>query len=162
MTLPFREIPFSHHKAAVYPWESWSKFLVAGCPSSHQPTRIREETLESGGPLSAGSLFIFIYYYFHVFSDLSFEIEFKYAHCSMLHMHHNPVPAFRLFDGVTRCVNQNYGIHHKWSMSQTYLSEKWLNLATNMVYFLSDQHALNWWNQSTRWKLGCHSWWHLY
>ena len=26
--LPFREIPFSHHKAAVYPWESWSKFLV--------------------------------------------------------------------------------------------------------------------------------------
>ena len=51
MTLPFREIPFSHHKAAVYPWESWSKFLVAGCPSSHQPTRIREEMLESGGPL---------------------------------------------------------------------------------------------------------------
>ena len=51
VTLPFREIPFSHHKAAVYPWESWSKFLVAGCPSSHQPTRIREETLESGGPL---------------------------------------------------------------------------------------------------------------
>ena len=47
----FREIPFNHHKAAVYPWESWSKFLVAGCPSSHQPTRIREETLESGGPL---------------------------------------------------------------------------------------------------------------
>ena len=44
-------VPFSHHKAAVYPWESWSKFLVAGCPSSHQPTRIREETLESGGPL---------------------------------------------------------------------------------------------------------------
>ena len=44
-------LPFSHHKAAVYPWESWSKFLVAGCPSSHQPTRIREETLESGGPL---------------------------------------------------------------------------------------------------------------
>ena len=25
--------------------------MVAGCPSSHQPTRIREETLESGGPL---------------------------------------------------------------------------------------------------------------
>ena len=24
---------------------------MAGCPSSHQPTRIREETLESGGPL---------------------------------------------------------------------------------------------------------------
>jgi hypothetical protein len=24
---------------------------VAGCPSSHQPTRIREERLESGGPL---------------------------------------------------------------------------------------------------------------
>jgi len=23
-------------KAAVYPWECWSKFLVAGCPSSHQ------------------------------------------------------------------------------------------------------------------------------
>ena len=45
------KVPFSHHKAAVYPWESWSKFLVAGCPSSHQPTRIREETLESGGPL---------------------------------------------------------------------------------------------------------------
>ena len=38
-------------KAAVYPWESWSTFLVAGCPSSYQPTRIREETLESGGPL---------------------------------------------------------------------------------------------------------------
>ena len=38
-------------KAAVYPWESWSAFLVVGCPSSHQPTRIREETLESGGPL---------------------------------------------------------------------------------------------------------------
>jgi hypothetical protein len=36
--------------AAVYPWESWSEFLVAGCPSSHQPTRIREETLDSGGP----------------------------------------------------------------------------------------------------------------
>ena len=35
-------------KAAVYPWECWSEFLVAGCPSSHQPTRIREETLESG------------------------------------------------------------------------------------------------------------------
>ena len=31
--------------------QSRSKFLVAGCPSSHQPTRIREETLESGGPL---------------------------------------------------------------------------------------------------------------
>ena len=25
---------------------------MAGCPSSHQPTRIREETLESGGPLN--------------------------------------------------------------------------------------------------------------
>ena len=25
--------------------------MIAGCPSSHQPTRIREETLESGGPL---------------------------------------------------------------------------------------------------------------
>ena len=24
---------------------------MAGCPSSHQPTRIKEETLESGGPL---------------------------------------------------------------------------------------------------------------
>ena len=24
---------------------------MAGCPSSYQPTRIREETLESGGPL---------------------------------------------------------------------------------------------------------------
>ena len=24
---------------------------MVGCPSSHQPTRIREETLESGGPL---------------------------------------------------------------------------------------------------------------
>ena len=24
---------------------------MAGCPSSHQPTRIREEMLESGGPL---------------------------------------------------------------------------------------------------------------
>ena len=24
---------------------------MAGCPSSHQPTRIREETLESGEPL---------------------------------------------------------------------------------------------------------------
>ena len=23
---------------------------MAGCPSSHQPTRIREETLDSGGP----------------------------------------------------------------------------------------------------------------
>ena len=58
-------IPFSHSdtsiwrkshlvavfKAAVYPWECWSEFLVAGCPSSHQPTWIREETLESGGPL---------------------------------------------------------------------------------------------------------------
>ena len=51
MTLPFREIPFSHHKAAVYPWESWSKILVVGCPSSHQPARIREEMLESGRPL---------------------------------------------------------------------------------------------------------------
>ena len=25
--------------------------MEAGCPSSHQPTRIREETLESVGPL---------------------------------------------------------------------------------------------------------------
>ena len=24
---------------------------MAGCPSSHQPTKIREEMLESGGPL---------------------------------------------------------------------------------------------------------------
>ena len=38
----------SHHQAVVYPWECWSKFLVTGCPSSHQPTRIREETLECG------------------------------------------------------------------------------------------------------------------
>ena len=45
------KVPFSHNKAAVYPWGSWSKFLVAGCPSSHQPTRIMEEMLESGGPL---------------------------------------------------------------------------------------------------------------
>ena len=43
--------PVTILKAAVYPWESWSEFMVAGCPSSHQPTRIREETLESGGPL---------------------------------------------------------------------------------------------------------------
>ena len=40
-----------HYKAAVYLWESWSKFLVAGCPSSRQPTGTGEETLESGGPL---------------------------------------------------------------------------------------------------------------
>ena len=46
-------------KAAVYPWESWSEFLVAGCPSSHQPTRIRGrdagiwEDLFSGSWISA-------------------------------------------------------------------------------------------------------------
>ena len=61
----FWDLPFSHSdasilrkshlvtklKAAVYPWEGWSKFLIAGCPSSHQPTRIREDTLESGGSI---------------------------------------------------------------------------------------------------------------
>ena len=31
----------------VYPWECWSVFLMAGCPSSYQPAGIREETLES-------------------------------------------------------------------------------------------------------------------
>ena len=30
----------------------WSEFLVAGCPSLHQPVRIREETLESGNIFS--------------------------------------------------------------------------------------------------------------
>ena len=35
-----------------YPREYWSKFLVAGCLSSHQPTRIWEETLESGNLFS--------------------------------------------------------------------------------------------------------------
>jgi len=39
-------------KAAVYPWKSWSEILVLGCPFSHQPTRIREETLESGNLFS--------------------------------------------------------------------------------------------------------------
>ena len=29
---------FTILKAAVYPWECWSKFLAAGCPSSHQPS----------------------------------------------------------------------------------------------------------------------------
>jgi hypothetical protein len=34
-------------KAAIL--ESWSEFLMVGCPSSHQPTGIGEETLEYGG-----------------------------------------------------------------------------------------------------------------
>ena len=42
----FENIPFSH-KAVFWLWECWSEFLVAGCPPSHQPTRIMEETLES-------------------------------------------------------------------------------------------------------------------
>ena len=32
----FEKILFSHYKAVVYPWECWSKFLVVGCPSTHQ------------------------------------------------------------------------------------------------------------------------------
>ena len=41
-TLPFQEIPFSHHRAVVYTWECWNKFLVVGCRSSHQPTYATE------------------------------------------------------------------------------------------------------------------------
>ena len=37
----------------------WSEFLVAGCPSSHQPAQIREETLESGN-LFRGIIIIII------------------------------------------------------------------------------------------------------
>ena len=62
-----QDLPFSHSdssisrksrpvtilKAAVYPWERWSEFLVVGCPSSHQSTRSREETLESRRTSSA-------------------------------------------------------------------------------------------------------------
>ena len=44
----FEKTPFCHHQVVVYPWECWSEFLVVGCHSSHQPARIREETLESG------------------------------------------------------------------------------------------------------------------
>ena len=29
----FEKILFSHHQAAVYPWEYWSEFLVIGCTS---------------------------------------------------------------------------------------------------------------------------------
>ena len=63
------DLPFSHSdasisrksclvtilKAAVYPWECCNEFLVRECPSSHQPTEIREETLESRNLLSIGA-----------------------------------------------------------------------------------------------------------
>ena len=39
--------------AVVYPWEYWNKVMVIGCSSWHQPTRIREETLESGNLFSS-------------------------------------------------------------------------------------------------------------
>ena len=56
-------------KAAVYPWESWSEFLVAGCPSSHQPTRIRvgkrRWNLEDLSCQSASiAVFLLVWYFF--------------------------------------------------------------------------------------------------
>ena len=56
-----RDVSFSHSDASIsrktvsirwlsiqYPWECWSEFLVAGCPSSHKSAGIREDMLESG------------------------------------------------------------------------------------------------------------------
>ena len=44
----------------VHLWECWSKFLVVGCPSSHQPTRIMEEKLESGNLFNGSWISAFV------------------------------------------------------------------------------------------------------
>ena len=55
---------------------------MAGCPSSHQPTRIREETLESGGPLqrklnfrlhTKACAFYFTLLFFYILFIFSFD-----------------------------------------------------------------------------------------
>ena len=63
--------------------------MVAGCPSSHQPTRIREETLESGGPLQQKLSFCrrTVHFHYSVSIILSYII-----HTLPLFSLHHPLP----------------------------------------------------------------------
>ena len=83
-TLPFLDLSFSHSDASIsrkshlvtirqlaIHGNVGTSFWWSGCPSSHQPAQIREETLESGNLFSGSWISASVPPYHHLFWKLS-------------------------------------------------------------------------------------------